>query len=142
MTSDLRQQHQDQDHEDDDYQDALETHGLPFPCWLAKYASTPCDFASRYRPDPAHLIPQRVIRDRLRSWEWTPRGIELALSDHRIVVPACRRHHHAFDVAKTIRLKRADYPDDVWRFADDYHLDYDESRAAWRPSTPAGTPGR
>ena len=40
--------------------------------------------------DPAHLIPKLILRKRWRIHE-------SKLNDPRIIVPACRNHHHSFD---------------------------------------------
>lgn len=74
-------------------------------CWLAQFSDASCDG----RMDRAHLISQQLMKRELRT---SPRIVELAaiLGDPRGWVPACRKHHGAFDVARTIRVPRSSLP--------------------------------
>jgi hypothetical protein len=87
-------------------------------CYLAQFTDTPCD--GQY--DRAHLIPQQRLRQA---------GIGAIACDTRSWVPACRKHHHAFDFAKTIRLTLDQYPPAFCEFADQHGLYFDGPARGW-----------
>lgn len=80
----------------------------PPQCWLAQFATTSCEG----RMDKAHLLP----KSRLKK-EHVPAE---ALWDPRVWVPACRKHHSAFDVARTLRVPRSALPVGLVRYAEDH----------------------
>jgi hypothetical protein len=87
-------------------------------CYFASFTSTPCDGLW----DRAHLISQQRLR---RA------GRDGLAADTRSWVPACRKHHHQFDIARTIRLKRDDYPAAFLEFAEQHGLYFDGPRRGW-----------
>ena len=91
-------------------------------CWLNRFATSPCEFFPRSGPDPAHLIPQQRLR---------AAGLGHLSDDPRSWVPACRRHHHAFD-QKIIRLDRDDYPATFLDFAQENGLFFDGPDGGWK----------
>lgn len=79
-------------------------------CFLARFSDKPCSG----RMDKAHLLKQQTLRREHVEDVWDP----------RVWVPACRSHHAAFDVARTIRIPRSDLPVGLERFAEAHGLAY------------------
>ena len=100
-------------------------------CWFKRYARDECRWRYDNQPDPAHLIPQQRIKAELRSRGWSADRIKVALWDKRLVVPACRHHHHAFDFARTITLLSGDYPPALHDWAEDYGFHFVDPRTGW-----------
>ena len=93
--------------------------------------------------DPTHLIPKRQIKFSFPrgvykrwgqdKWDLICGGVDVRpadsvrtvvdlVSDPRIIVAACRRHHHLFDIARKLRIPREALPVGVEEFAYDYGL--------------------
>jgi hypothetical protein len=83
---------------------------LDYRCWLKQFTDTPCDG----RMDRAHLIPRQLMRRELKGRPDLP----ALLVDGRGWMPACRKHHSAFDTARTLRVPRYALPEAVERFAE------------------------
>ena len=82
-------------------------------CYFAQYDSKPCSFRDDGRPDRAHLIPKQ--RMRITN---LPDGV---VWDSRVWVPACRAHHHRFDM-RFFNLKRDQLPPAIEDFAAEHRL--------------------
>lgn len=81
-------------------------------CFLARFSDRPCDGPM----DSAHVIPKQRIRRELKG---EPRElVERVVWHPSVLILACRRHHGDLDVARSVRLTRADLPAAVEVFAE------------------------
>lgn len=87
-------------------------------CFLAQFASTPCD-GQLVR---AHLLPRQLLKRHVPD-----RAAEL-IQDPRSWVPACggitgcSGHHGAYDFARTLRIPRHMLPPGVEELAEELNL--------------------
>jgi hypothetical protein len=89
--------------------------GMTPRCFLAEH--DPRARMCEGRWDHVHLIPRQLIRREVSTKSevlWHP----------ATWVWACRRHHAALDVERSIRLKQDDLPDATRAFARVMGLDY------------------
>lgn len=91
-------------------------------CWLRRFADDDCFWRSDGNPDPAHLIPRQRLRLAGLSDD--------EQMDPRILVPACRHHHDAFD-NKRLELELADYPEPARNFAFEHGFAFISPRVGW-----------
>lgn len=101
-------------------------------CWLAKFSDSPCRLRADGNYDRAHLIPQQRLVREYRTRGYSAAAMEFAVWDRRVFVPACRQHHHEFDVSKTIRLEADDYPPELHEYADEYCWFFLSASGGWR----------
>lgn len=90
-------------------------------CFFEDYGFGPCVFRADGKPDKAHLIPAQRIRIA---------GLAAAALDPRIIVNACRKHHHLFDMG-TLRLPYSRYPKSVHEFAAEHNFFWAGDRSGW-----------
>ena len=102
--------------------------GQAATCFLAQFSSQPCGGSMT----KAHLISKQAIRKEIWNrklanpdelWpEDFPATLRELQDDPRCWVPACWSHHQALDIARTLRVARADLPAAVERFAAEYKV--------------------
>jgi hypothetical protein len=96
-------------------------------CFFDGHGWGPCCHRADGRPDRAHLIPQARIKEVFaRRHEPVP-----DLTDERLIVAACRRHHGIFD-RKLRKLRLKDFPPTLLAWAQQYGFYFDPESAEWR----------
>jgi hypothetical protein len=102
-------------------------------CYFNRFTSSPCRYRADGQPDRAHMIPQQRMKQEYKTRKYRANDIAMAIWDHRIIVPACRRHHDAFD-QKQLRLLLNDYPVSTHEYAKEYGWYFAGERDGWRPN--------
>ena len=102
-------------------------------CWLAQYSDRACLRRADGRFDRVHLIEAQRLRNEYRRRRYDQDLIDSLVRDDRIIVGACRAHHHALDVARTIRLAAEDYPPSVHEYADEHGWWFCNPTSGWLP---------
>lgn len=72
------------------------------------------------RMDAAHLIPKQRIKRELKG-HYTEPELQAIVWDRRVLIDACRRHHHQLD-NYIHRLRRDELPVELTAYAREYHL--------------------
>lgn len=101
-------------------------------CFFARRTDSPCSYRADGQPDRAHMIPQQRMKQEYKARKFRANDIAMAVWDHRIIVPSCRKHHQAFD-QKQLRLPLADYPTSTKQYAKDYGWWFVDERTGWVP---------
>lgn len=99
-------------------------------CWFRRFAKDECRWRADGQADPAHLVPKQRVKAELRALGWTTGQIKDAIWDERLVVPACRHHHDAFD-GKRLPLLSDDYPPALHQWARDFGFIFIDARTGW-----------